>query len=286
MVDSASGVEHPQDVTRAAKGHRWPLLLALLAAALAIAVGAPERASAAADLQLTVTDTPDPAVPGDILTIRGTVKNNGDETAYDVRVTFSTITNATVASARAARRSATSPSPIAESVTWRRRSRAPQPSRSTCPTTSRSMTCRSTRAPRVWTSTRSNSSIRRLTTTRRKRQHRRAAGRPQARAVGDHAGDDREHVDGHRNGDEQPARPGARDQAAAHRASRAARRIGPGGLRGDRPEGHLRPGHDPEPRNRDALRSRSRCRTRARSSCSAASPGRGLTRRPSTPRCS
>lgn len=59
----------------------------------------PATASATADLALTVVDTPDPAVLGDTLTIRASVRNNGDEIAYDVVVGFAQISNAAVGSA-------------------------------------------------------------------------------------------------------------------------------------------------------------------------------------------
>ncbi len=97
-VDRRLGVDDAPLVIRAATGHRWLLVLALLASALAIGAASPQNALAAADLALTVTDTPDPAVLGDTLTIAARVTNNGNETAYEPAVAFGTITNATLAS--------------------------------------------------------------------------------------------------------------------------------------------------------------------------------------------
>ena len=90
-------MNHPQSVTRAVTGHRWPALLALLAAALALGAAAPQRASAAAaDLVLTVTDTPDPAVRSDTLTITATVGNMGNAAAIDPYVNFTPPSDAKV----------------------------------------------------------------------------------------------------------------------------------------------------------------------------------------------
>ncbi len=67
--------------------------MVLLATALAIGAVAPRAASAAADLAVTVVDTPDPTVPGDTLTIAATVRNNGDTAAVDPVVSFTPPSN-------------------------------------------------------------------------------------------------------------------------------------------------------------------------------------------------
>ena len=82
-----------------AERHRR-LLLAVTAGALALFAAAPGSALGAADLHVTASDAPDPALPGELVTITATVKNNGDDTAYDVQVSFGSITNASLANAQ------------------------------------------------------------------------------------------------------------------------------------------------------------------------------------------
>ena len=83
-------------VTRAATA----AVRALLTAALAVAfLGAtPGSASALPDLSVSVESTPASAAPGDTLTITGTVRNNGDQTAVDPTLNFTPSENATLES--------------------------------------------------------------------------------------------------------------------------------------------------------------------------------------------
>ena len=83
-------------VTRAATAAARALLTAALAAAFLGATAG--SASALPDLSVSVESTPALAAPGDTLTITGTVRNNGDQTAVDPTLNFTPSANATLES--------------------------------------------------------------------------------------------------------------------------------------------------------------------------------------------